>query len=104
MARQRSSAEHWLLCLYVAGMTPTARRALANLRGICAEHLEGRHTIEVVDVLQEPSRAASAQIIAVPTLVRHLPEPLRKVVGDLSDVDGVLAGLDMMSRDRVGDR
>ncbi len=83
------------LRLYVAGQTPRSAVARINLRRVCAAHLDGRHKIEVVDLLQQPARASTDGIIAVPTLVRCHPEPRRKVVGDLSDTAQLLAGLDL---------
>lgn len=85
----------WILRLYIAGMTPTAERALANLKAICAEHLEGRYSLEVLDLLVSPSLAEGDQIFAVPTLVRQLPTPLRKIIGDLSNTEKVVVGLDI---------
>jgi len=90
-----TNAEHWILRLYIAGMTPASRTALANIRAICAEHLEGRYTLEVVDLLERPTLAEGDQIFAVPTLVRQLPPPLRKIIGDLSDTEKVVVGLDI---------
>jgi len=87
----------WQLRLYVAGMTPTAERALANLREIAETHLDDRYEIEVVDLLERPALAAGEEIFAVPTLVRKLPPPLRKIVGDLSNKEKVLVGLDIRS-------
>jgi circadian clock protein KaiB len=81
------------LRLYVAGQTPKSVAALANLKRVCEEHLPGRHTIEVIDLLQQPARARADQIVAIPTLVRRLPEPVRKVIGTLSDTERVLVGL-----------
>jgi len=81
------------LCLYVAGQTPKSVAALANLKRVCEEHLPGRHAIEVIDLLQEPARARSDQIVAIPTLVRRVPEPIRKVIGTLADTERVLVGL-----------
>lgn len=81
------------LRLYVAGQTSKSVAALANLKRVCEEHLPGRHTIEVIDLLQQPARARADQIVAIPTLVRALPEPVRKVVGTLSDTERVLVGL-----------
>lgn len=86
------------LRLYVAGQTPKSVTALANLKRVCEEHLPGRHTIEVIDLLQQPTRARADQIVAVPTLVRRLPEPVRKVIGTLSDVERVLIGLQIGPR------
>ena len=88
-----SGEEHWQLRLYVAGQTPRSLHAVANLTTLCEEHLAGRYDIEVIDLVEQPSRAQYDDILAVPTLVRRLPEPLRKVIGDLSDVERVLVGL-----------
>src|SRR5215216_3064722 len=83
------------LRLYVAGQTPKSAAALANLKRICETHLAGRYEIEVVDLLVNPKLAAGDQILAVPTLVRKLPEPIRKIIGDLSNEERVLVGLDV---------
>lgn len=83
----------WLLRLYVAGQSTRSLSALANLAALCEEHLAGRYTIEVVDLVEEPDRALSEDILAIPTLVRLHPLPLRKVIGDLSNVERVLVGL-----------
>ncbi len=85
----------WSLRLYVAGMTPTALRALENIRKICEEYLENRYSIEVIDLLENPQLAEGEQIIAIPTLVRKLPPPIRKIIGDLSLTEKVLVGLDI---------
>jgi circadian clock protein KaiB len=85
----------WILRLYVAGLTPTAERALANIKTICTQHLEGQYALQVIDLLESPALAELDQIFAVPTLVRQLPSPLRKIVGDLSDIPKVMAGLDI---------
>ena len=90
-----TSEERYELRLYVAGMTPAAKRALANIQSICEEHLEGQYSIEVVDLIERPELAEGDQILAVPTLVRQLPPPLRKIIGDLSDTEKVLVGLDV---------
>jgi circadian clock protein KaiB len=87
--------EVWLLRLYVAGQSPRSLTALANLKKICEEHLAGRYEIEVVDLIQNPQLAADHQILALPTLVRQLPPPLRKIIGDLSKTEKVLVGLDV---------
>lgn len=97
-ARKRSadtSPESWKLRLYVAGQTPKCLTAFANLRKICEEHLQGRYDIEVVDLLQTPALAQGDQILAIPTLVRKLPEPVRKIIGDLSNTERVIVGLDI---------
>ena len=86
---------HYNLRLYVAGQTPKSVAAITNLRRICAEHLAGRYTIEVVDLLVSPQLAAGDQILAIPTLVRRLPPPIKRIVGNLSNVERVLVGLDI---------
>lgn len=84
-----------VLRLYIAGQTPRSIAAFSNLKRICEEHLAGRYRIEVIDLVQNPQLAAGDQILAVPTLVRRLPEPVRKIIGDLSNADRVLVGLDI---------
>jgi circadian clock protein KaiB len=83
----------WYLRLYVAGQSPKSLRAFANLKDLCEEHLAGRYAIEVIDLIEYPSLARSDDILAIPTLVRRLPAPLRKIIGDLSDTERVLVGL-----------
>jgi circadian clock protein KaiB len=90
-----STAERWVLRLYVAGQSPRSMTAFANLKKICEEHLHGRYTIEVIDLVQQPQLAAGDQIVAIPTLVRRLPEPLCKIVGDLSNTERALVGLQL---------
>ncbi len=90
------SVEFWELRLYVAGQTPKSLAAFANLRKICNEHLAGRYRIEVIDLMENPNLARNDQILAIPTLVRKLPPPLKKIIGDLSDTERVLVGLDMV--------
>jgi circadian clock protein KaiB len=94
----RASAEIWILRLYTAGQSPKSLAALANLKRVCDEHLAGRYTIEVIDLLKNPRLAKDDQIVAIPTLVRKLPEPLRRLVGDLSDTDRTLVGLQLRPR------
>ncbi len=89
----------WELRLYIAGKTPRAVSAFRNLQQICEEHLAGKYTIEVIDLLKEPRLARGDQIVAVPTLVRKLPEPVRKIIGDLSNTERVLVGLNLRRRD-----
>jgi circadian clock protein KaiB len=91
----QSPAEIWELRLYVAGQTPKSLAAFANLKRICEEYLDGQYQIEVIDLLQNPQLAREDQILAIPTLVRKLPEPLRKIIGDLSNKERVLVGLDV---------
>ena len=83
------------LRLYVAGQTPKSLTAFANLKKICEEHLSGRYRIEIIDLLEQPQLAAGDQILAIPTLVRQLPQPLKKIIGDLSNTERVLVGLDL---------
>lgn len=85
----------WQLRLYVAGHTPKSARALANLQALCEEHLAGEYTIEVVDLVKNPQLAEGDQIVAVPTLVRKLPPPLKRIIGDLSNTEKILVGLDL---------
>ena len=87
--------EQWDLCLYVTDRSPKCLRAIENLRRACEEHLPGRYTIEIVDLLEDPRRAADDQILAVPTVVRRFPAPIRKLVGDLSDGDRLLVSLQL---------
>jgi circadian clock protein KaiB len=89
------STDTFLLRLYVAGQTPKCVRAFENLKRICEEHLAGHYHIEMVDLLQNPQLARGDQIFAVPTLVRRLPEPMKKIIGDLSNTERVLVGLDL---------
>lgn len=89
--------EVWALRLYVAGQTPKSVAAFANLKKLCEEHLPGRYTIEVIDLVKQPQLAAGDQIVAIPTLVRKLPEPLRRIVGDLSNTERTLVGLQLCS-------
>ncbi len=86
---------HYNLRLYVAGQTPKSLTAIANLKKICEEHLAGLYTIEVIDLLKSPQLAAGDQILAVPTLVRRLPPPIKRIIGSLSDTERVLVGLDI---------
>ena len=90
-----ASPEIWELRLYTAGQSPKSLTALANLQRFCDEHLKGKYRIEVIDLMANPRRAKDHQIVAIPTLVRKLPEPLRRVIGDLSDTDRALVGLDL---------
>jgi len=90
--------ELWELRLYVAGQSRKSLTAIANLRRLCEAHLEGKYRIEVIDLLEHPQLAQGDQILAIPTLVRRLPEPMRKIIGDLSNVERVLVGLDLRSR------
>ena len=92
---ESAGSDVWQLRLYVAGQSPKSIAAFANLKKICEEHLAGRYSIEVIDLLVNPQLAAGDQIVAIPTLVRKLPEPLRKIVGDLSNTERTLVGLQL---------
>ena len=87
--------EKWELRLYTAGQTPKSLAAIRNLKKVCEEHLAGRYQIEVVDLLKNPRLAKDDQIVAIPTLVRKLPDPVRKIIGDLSDTERALVGLQL---------
>jgi circadian clock protein KaiB len=90
-----------MLRLYVAGQTPKSVAALSNLRRMCETHLRGQYSIEVVDLLENPQLAKGDQILAIPTLVRKLPEPMKKIIGDLSNLERVLVGLDLRVVERA---
>lgn len=92
-----AAAGHYELNLYITGMTPRSARAIENLRAFCARHLPGRHTLRVFDIYQQPSLAQAEQLVAAPTLVRRLPLPQRRLVGDLSDQARMLEALDIPS-------
>ena len=94
-SRHVAKKDEFQLRLYVAGQTAKSRAAIDNLNRICETHLSGRYRIEVIDLLVNPKLAAGDQILAVPTLVRHLPEPIKKIIGDLSNEERVLVGLDV---------
>ena len=92
---QSAPEERFVLRLYIAGQTPKCVRAFTNLKQICEDHLADRYRIEIIDLLQNPQLARGDQILAVPTLVRQLPEPVKKIIGDLSNTERVLVGLDL---------
>jgi circadian clock protein KaiB len=92
--------ERYVLRLYVAGMTPRAGRAIEHVRAVCDEHLYGRFELAVVDIYQQPALAKGEQIIAAPTLIKELPPPLRRIIGDMSDHDRLLVGLDLAGNGR----
>jgi circadian clock protein KaiB len=93
-----NDAARWNLRLYVAGQTPRSLSAFKNLKDICEEYLRGKYHIEVIDLMENPTLARGDQILAVPTLVRKLPQPIRKIIGDLSNTERVLVGLDIQPR------
>jgi circadian clock protein KaiB len=92
---EMTAQDGYNLRLYVAGQTPKSIAALANLKKLCEKHLAGRYTVEVIDLMKDPALAQRDQIIAIPTLIRHLPEPLKRIIGDLSNAEKVLVGLDI---------
>jgi circadian clock protein KaiB len=93
--RAKAALDTWNLRLYVAGQTPKSLTAFSNLKRICEEHLKGRYTIEVIDLLKNPQLAAGDQILALPTLVRKIPAPMKKIIGDLSNKERFLVGFDL---------
>ena len=93
--KTKNNTPEWVLRLYVTGQTPNCVKAYQNLKNICEEHLKGKYKIEIIDLLEKPKLAKGHQIIAIPTLVRKLPEPLKKIVGNLSNTEKVLVGLDL---------
>ena len=93
--RKEAGGERWELRLYTAGQTPKSLAAIKNLRKVCDEHLAGRYDIEIIDLLKNPRLAKDHQIVAIPTLVRKLPDPMRKIIGDLSDTERTLVGLQL---------
>ncbi len=93
-----TEAKKWNLRLYVAGQTPKSVTALANLKRICDEHMNGEYAVEVIDLMENPQLARRDQIVAIPTLVRELPSPLKRIIGDLSNTERVLVGLDVVAR------
>jgi circadian clock protein KaiB len=95
----RRPAKLWQLRLYVAGQTPRSLAAFSNLKQICEDHLKDRYSIEVIDLVEQPQLSKGDQILAIPTLVRKLPQPMRKIIGDLSDTERVLVGLDLRPSD-----
>jgi circadian clock protein KaiB len=101
LTRAASGDEHYVLRLYVTGMTPRSSEAIRTLKSLCAKHLQGRYELEVIDIYQHPTLARDEQIIAAPTLVKKLPLPLRRLIGNLSDVERVLVGLDLRPRGEV---
>ncbi len=97
-AASASRNRKYVLRLYVTGATSSSRRAILNINSICSEHLQGKYDLEVIDIHQKPTLAKDEQIVAAPTLIRHLPLPLRRIIGDLSDRDSVLFGLDLKAK------
>ena len=98
--KTNNTEEKWELRLYTAGQTPKSLAAFRNLKKVCEEHLAGRYEIEVIDLMANPRLAKDHQIVAIPTLVRKLPDPIRKIVGDLSDTERALVGLELRPQRR----
>jgi circadian clock protein KaiB len=96
-AARKAASSRYILKLYVAGRSPRSVNAIANIKKLCEEKLQGRYVLEVIDLYQQPQLAQGEQIIAVPTLIRKLPSPLRRVIGDMSNAERVLVGLDIRS-------
>jgi circadian clock protein KaiB len=97
-ALAQSKPEKYVLRLYITGMTPRSAQAIENIRNICEEHLKGNYELEVIDIYQNPGQAQGEQLVAAPTLIKKLPLPLRRLVGDLSNEERVLAGLDLQPK------
>jgi circadian clock protein KaiB len=98
IAPRKTASSHYSLKLYVAGQSPKSVNAIANIKAICEENLQGRYELEVIDLYQQPQLAQGEQIIAVPTLIRKLPPPLRRIIGDMSNTERVLVGLDIRKK------
>jgi circadian clock protein KaiB len=94
----KAASSRYILKLYVAGQSPKSVNAIANLKKICEENLQGRYELEVIDLYQQPQLAQGEQVIALPTLIRKLPPPLRRIIGDMSDTERVLVGLDIRKK------
>jgi circadian clock protein KaiB len=101
-ALKKRDGEYYTLRLFGSGMTPRSIRAIENIKQICEEHLKGRYDLEVIDIYQRPELARNAQLITAPTLVKQLPDPLRKLIGDLSNTDKVLVALDLVPKGKTG--
>jgi circadian clock protein KaiB len=99
LLREANALQHYQLRLYITGTTPRSAQAIANIRSLCEEYLSGRYDLEVVDIYQQPGQAAEQQIIAAPTLVKELPIPPRRLIGDLSNRDKVIVGLNLKGED-----
>jgi len=101
-AAQTPPADRYILRLYVTGLTARSSRAVNNVRAICDEYLGGRYELEVIDIYQQPALTKGEQIVAAPTLIKKLPLPMRRIIGDMSNRDGVLLGLDLVPRPAAG--
>ena len=103
MAVRKAAGQKYCLRLYVTGSTPKSIRAITNIKQICEVHLKGRYTLEVIDIYQQPVLARQEQIIAAPTLIKKLPLPLRKFIGDMTDIERILLGLDLVPLAKSGE-
>lgn len=101
-AASETDTRKYVLRLYVAGISPRSEEAIRNVKAICDEHLAGRYDLQIIDIYQQPVLAKGEQIIAAPTLIKKLPEPLRRLIGSMADEDKVLVGLDLRPRDGQG--
>lgn len=97
-AAQKAESKRYVLRLYIAGQTPKSVLAIANIQRICEEELQGQYDLEVIDLYQQPQLAQGEQIVAVPTLIKKLPPPLRRIIGDMSDTERMLVGLDLRKK------
>lgn len=97
-ALARKDRIHYVLKLYVTGTTPKSVKAISSIKKICEKHLNGRYELEVIDIYQKPQMAKEDQVVALPTLIRKLPSPLRRIIGDLSDTEKVMVGLDLIEK------
>lgn len=100
-AQKEKETATYVLRLYVAGSTPRSLRAIANVKAVCEEHLQDRYELEVIDLYQQPVLAKGEQIIAAPTLIKELPEPLRRIIGDMSSTEKILVGLDLRPKGKI---
>lgn len=98
LQKKTQQDERYILRLFVAGITPNSQRAIDNMQKICEAHLQGRYELDIIDIYQQPSYAKQSQIIAAPTLIKELPLPLRKFIGDLSKTEQILAGLEIIKK------
>src|SRR5512133_3258787 len=98
-AARKSKTQQYILRLYVAGVTPRSQEAIRTVKAVCDEHLAGRYDLEVIDIYQQPTLAKDEQIVAVPTLIKKLPIPLRKVIGSMASIERLLVGLDLRPRE-----
>lgn len=101
LAMKQESEGHYILRLFVTGMTPNSRKAIENVKRICEEHFKGTYVLEIIDIYQQPIFAKEGQIVAAPTLVKELPPPLRKFIGDMSQTERILLGLDLRTKKKL---